>query len=115
MKFNFQKWFLAVNSMKHLKLGILSVIVDLDLLEIESGTTKSIPFEDLPDNLKDLFNYLKKSHFEKSVYIVINSSIYSQGEGFGVINGDWIELNTSVFELSIVLSGSDMEITYNEL
>ena len=102
--------------MGRLKLGIYSFIIDVDELGLESQTTKNFSYDELPNNLKPLFNIVTKGKScEKMIFINVlsNNSIYS---GVLIQSGQYtFELNTldgNVF--SVYRNGTQITFVYNE-
>ena len=66
--------------MARLKLGTYSFIIDTDKLQLEFNVEKNFTREELPDNLKPLFDIIIKNEIcEKSIFINVVGLISCSG------------------------------------
>ena len=69
--------------MKHLKLGTYSFVIDADKLGLVSGTAFNFTREQLPDELKPLFDVLKVGKInEKSIFVNVKSNNLTEYGGY---------------------------------
>ena len=89
--------------MKHLKLGTYSFVIDVDKLGLSSGTAKGFTRDELPDELKSLFDIVQSDKVcEKSVFVDIQTENYTKGGGYLV----------QTTQISYQLTSSDGVILY---
>lgn len=86
--------------MKHLKLGTYSFNIDLVELGMEIGTQKVFTRDELPDNLKHLYDIVRAEKiYDKSVFVrVLNGSVDSDAYYGGYL----IQSAVGTFELNSV-------------
>lgn len=102
--------------MKHLKLGCYSFIIDANELDLISGTGKEFTRDELPDDLKILFDILSSDEdITKPIFIIVK---FTGGRISGYVTHLNRVLNLNIEDgniLNINLSGNKLNILYTKL
>lgn len=100
--------------MKHLKLGYYSFVINTKELGLVSGTEKNFTRDELPDDLKILFDLLEvEKPSQKALYFNIIDNNDAYVSGFAIQNAGSIEINCADGNLLQISRVSATQISIN--
>jgi len=99
--------------MKHLKLGAYSFTIDINELELVSGTEKKFTRGELPYDLKPLFDIVKSHKLnQKSIFVNILVNEYYSASGYLTqYANDGYSLESSDGSILIIRDSDETKIT----